>query len=260
MTATHTVGPPQGGLRSIADLPGPPGRPLVGNLFQLKRDVIHQGVERWCEQYGSLFKFRIGRRQLLVVADHALIADVLRDRPHGWRRTQQLQVVSREMGLKPGLFGAEGEAWRAQRRMVMSGLDPSRVRAYFPSLQRVTERLHRRWLQAANEGRALPTAARADALHGGHRRRPCVRARYQHAGKRWRHHPAAPGPHLSGAVSPPDGAAAVLALVQAARRPRARPQRGHGEAGDCRDSSPRRASACAPTRRAASSRRTCWRR
>ena len=156
MTATHTVGPPQGGLRRIADLPGPPGRPLVGNLFQLKRDVIHQGVERWCEQYGSLFKFRIGRRQLLVVADHALIADVLRDRPQGWRRTQQLQVVSREMGLKPGLFGAEGEAWRAQRRMVMSGLDPSRVRAYFPSLQRVTERLHRRWLQAANEGRALP--------------------------------------------------------------------------------------------------------
>jgi cytochrome P450 len=110
MTASHTAGPPQVALRRIADLPGPPARPLVGNLFQLRRDVIHQGIERWCRQYGSLFKFRIGRRQLVVVADHALIAEVLRDRPHGWRRTQQLQVVSREIGLKPGLFGSEGDA------------------------------------------------------------------------------------------------------------------------------------------------------
>ncbi len=156
MTAHDAASPPPSALRRIADLPGPPGWPWVGNLFQLKRDVIHQGVERWCERYGSLFRFRIGRRQLVVVSDHALINEVLRDRPQGWRRTQQLQVVSREMGLKPGLFGSEGDAWRAQRRMVMSGLDPSRVHAYFPSLRRVTERLHRRWLQAAQQGRALP--------------------------------------------------------------------------------------------------------
>jgi cytochrome P450 len=154
MTASHTAGPTPS-LRRIADLPGPRGWPLVGNLFQLRRDVIHQGIEHWCERYGALFKFRIGRRQLVVVSDHALIADVLRDRPDGWRRTQQLQVISREMGLKPGLFGAEGDSWRAQRRMVMSGLDPGRVRAYFPSLQRVTDRLQRRWQRAAAEGRAL---------------------------------------------------------------------------------------------------------
>jgi cytochrome P450 len=124
-------------------------------MFQLRRDVIHQGIERWCERYGALFRFRIGRRELVVVSDHALIADVLRDRPDGWRRTQTLQVISREMGLKPGLFGAEGDAWRAQRRMVMSGLDPGRVRAYFAQLQRVTDRLHHRWQRAAAEGRAL---------------------------------------------------------------------------------------------------------
>jgi len=155
MTALHAAGPTPGALRRITDLPGPRGWPLVGSLFQLRRDVIHQDVERWCERHGTLFRFRIGRRELVVVSDHALIAEVLRDRPDGWRRTQQLQEVSREMGLKPGLFGAEGEAWRAQRRMVMSGLDPSRVRAYFAQLQRVTDRLQRRWQRAAGEGRAL---------------------------------------------------------------------------------------------------------
>jgi len=155
MSASDAASPPPAALRGIADLPGPRGWPLVGNLFQLRRDVIHQGIERWCRRYGGLFKFRIARRTLVVVSDHALINDVLRDRPQGWRRTQTLQAIGLEMGLKPGLFGAEGDAWRAQRRMVMSGLDPGRVRAYFPSLQRVTERLHRRWQKAAAEGRAL---------------------------------------------------------------------------------------------------------
>jgi cytochrome P450 len=155
MTVSDAASPPPAALRGIADLPGPSGWPVVGNLFQLRRDVIHQGIERWCQLYGTLFKFRIGKRQLVVVSDHTLIAEVLRDRPQGWRRTRQLQTVGLEMGLKPGVFGAEGEAWRAQRRMVMSGLDPSRVRAYFPAMQRVTDRLHRRWKAAADEGRAL---------------------------------------------------------------------------------------------------------
>jgi cytochrome P450 len=159
MTVTHAAGPPSGAVRRIDDLPGPRGWPLVGSLFQLRRDVIHQDIERWCQRYGALYKFRIGRRRLVVVSDHALIAEVLRDRPLGWRRTQQLQAVAREMGLKPGLFGSEGEAWRPQRRMVMSGLDPTRVRRYFPQLQRVTDRLQRRWQQAASEGRSLDLQA-----------------------------------------------------------------------------------------------------
>ena len=36
------------------------------------------------------------------------------------------------MGLKPGLFGANGEAWRRQRRMVMAGFDPAHVKALLP--------------------------------------------------------------------------------------------------------------------------------
>lgn len=154
MSASHTAGPPLSSRR-IADLPGPRGWPLVGNLFQLRREVIHQGVERWARQYGALFSLRIGRQRLVVVSDHALINEVLRDRPQGWRRTQTLQRIGLEMGLKPGLFGSEGDAWRAQRRMVMSGLDPGRVRAYFPQMQRVTDRLERRWRQAALDGRTL---------------------------------------------------------------------------------------------------------
>jgi cytochrome P450 len=51
-----------------------------------------------------------------------------------------------------GVFGAEGEAWKRQRRMVMAGFDPRHLRAYFPSLVKVSERLAGRWQRAADAG------------------------------------------------------------------------------------------------------------
>ena len=127
-----------GRLREIAELPGPRGLPLIGNLFQVDRERMHQTVEAWQREFGPFFRFRLGRRQLLVVADHEALNAVLRDRPDGFRRTLRMQQIGAEMGLAPGVFGANGEAWRRQRRMVMAGFDPAHVKAYFPSLLKVT--------------------------------------------------------------------------------------------------------------------------
>ena len=139
-------------MRQIADLPGPSGLPVLGNLLQVGRDRIHQDVEHWAREHGPLFRFSLGRRRILGVADHELLNALLRDRPDGFRRTRHLELIGREMGLTPGVFGANGDAWRRQRRMVMAGFDPSHVRAYFPSLLKVTRRLHGRWKHAASTG------------------------------------------------------------------------------------------------------------
>ena len=152
---TPAVEPPSprvGTLRNIADLPGPSGWPVVGSLLQLDRARPHQTVERWCAQYGDLFQMRLGPAPFLVVGDHEAISAILRDRPDGFRRPPRLETIWREMGLMPGVFGANGEAWRQQRRMVMAGFDPSHVKAYFPSLSRVTQRLRKRWQVAAASG------------------------------------------------------------------------------------------------------------
>jgi cytochrome P450 len=136
-------------LREIDDLPGPPGLPLLGNMLQIDKPHIHQQVEAWARRYGKFFRFRLGRERLLVIADHVAMGVVLRDRPEGFRRTKRFRDVAAEIGLAAGVFGAEGDAWRRQRRMVMASFDPRHLRAYFPSLVKVSRRLEARWRKAA---------------------------------------------------------------------------------------------------------------
>lgn len=142
-------------MRSIASLPGPAGLPVLGNVFQIKPSKLHRQLEQWAEQFGPFFKMRLGRHPTLVVGDHAVVAQILRERPEGFKRSNRMEEIGREMGLKPGVFGANGEDWKRQRRMVMASFDPAHVRDYSPSLQKTADRLGRRWQKAAHEGRAI---------------------------------------------------------------------------------------------------------
>ena len=142
-------------LRQISDLPGPRGLPVLGNTLQVKPSHIHQDMERWAREFGPLFKVRLGRSTMLVVADHALFGAVMKDRPSGFRRTPMLSVIGAELGLPQGLFSAEGDDWLRQRRMVMASFAPGHVRAYFPSLVKVTLRLQGRWIKAAKANQPI---------------------------------------------------------------------------------------------------------
>ncbi len=149
-------------LRHIKDLPGPRGVPFFGNSFQVNRAQIHQDIEHWADEYGPLFKVKLARATMLVVADHALFGAIMKDRPNGFRRTPMLGIIGNELGLPQGLFSAEGDDWLRQRRMVMASFAPSHVRAYFPSLVKVTLRLRERWNRAARA--AQPINLQADLM------------------------------------------------------------------------------------------------
>lgn len=139
-------------VRDLDDLPGPRALPFVGSLFQLERRRMHQVIEAWGREFGPFFRLKLASRTLLVVSDHEALNAALRDRPDGFRRTRLLERIGLEMGVTPGVFAANGDAWRRQRRMVMAGFDPTHVRAYFPSLLKVTQRLRGRWQRVVRSG------------------------------------------------------------------------------------------------------------
>lgn len=146
-------------VRRLDELPGPRPWPLVGNALQFDRPHVHQDMEALARQHGPCFLVNFMGTPILVVADHALTHQIMRARPHDFSRSQRLAREMRDLRLKPGLFNAEGETWHRQRRMVMAGFTPQRVRAYFPTMLRVLQRLQGRWRRAATQGAAIDLQA-----------------------------------------------------------------------------------------------------
>lgn len=140
-------------LTRLRDLPGPRGLPVLGNLHRLRFDRLHLILEDWADSYGAMYAIGIGPQRVVVLSDRSTIERVLRERPERFRRTTALGSVAAEMRLK-GVFAAEGEDWRRQRRIVVAALSRARLKDFFPTLAVSVSRLRRRWEGAA--ARAQP--------------------------------------------------------------------------------------------------------
>ena len=135
----------------VRNLPGPGGLPLIGNLHQIRFSRLHLHLEKWADRYGPIYRVRIGPSDVVVVSDRATIQRLLVQRPQAFRRTRALEAVATEMRLK-GVFAAEGDDWRRQRRIVAAALNRAHLEDFFPRLVMTAERLRRHWQQAAVRG------------------------------------------------------------------------------------------------------------
>jgi cytochrome P450/nitrite reductase/ring-hydroxylating ferredoxin subunit len=135
---------------SLDDLPGPRGLPFIGNLHQIDPTRAHLVLQEWAARYGSMYQFRLGPTRVVVTVEPALINEILRARPETFRRAADSDVILRELGIK-GVFNAEGEDWRSQRRLAVSALAQRNLRQLYPSVRTVAARLKKRWERSAGQ-------------------------------------------------------------------------------------------------------------
>jgi len=141
-------------LRSLSQLPGPRGLPLIGNALEFRPDNLHEVIENWSHRYGPLCRVRLGPRDGILVSDPMVINTILKERPTCFRRLRALEGIALELGLN-GLFSAEGADWQRQRRAWMKALNAHQVRPFFETLTTTTQRLQARWERAAQEGQSV---------------------------------------------------------------------------------------------------------
>jgi cytochrome P450/nitrite reductase/ring-hydroxylating ferredoxin subunit len=139
--------------RSLDDLPGPKPLPLIGNLHQLNPTKAHLILEEWAGRYGSIYQFWMGPRRIVATTDPASIDDVLRARPETFRRPENMDRIISELGVK-GVFNAEGEAWRPQRKLSVAAFAQRNLHRLSP-IQKVAGRLKTRWDRSASAGETL---------------------------------------------------------------------------------------------------------
>jgi cytochrome P450 len=130
----------------------------LGNALQLRTSELHLSAERWCREHGPFFRFDLGPRRIVGVGDAAAINEILRQRPEQFRRWREFEMNAEETGTK-GVFAAEGEDWRRQRRLAVTALNADHLHRYFDTIRLATERLHGRLSETAREGVPVPIEA-----------------------------------------------------------------------------------------------------
>jgi cytochrome P450 len=123
-------------------------------MLQIKTSIFHKQLEGWADQFGNYYRLRLGSQDALVLSDPVAAAKLMRDRPESVTRASKITNALNEAGGN-GVFTAEGDHWRAQRKMVMRSLTPEVIRNFFPHLVEITERLQRRWTHAVMTGQKI---------------------------------------------------------------------------------------------------------
>lgn len=110
-----------------ASIPGPQGSWLVGNLPEVRADML--GFLSHCrETYGPIAAFRLGHRRVVLISEPKLIEDVLVTKNKQYRKhfaTRLLQPV-----LGEGLLLSEGRKWLKQRRLIQPSFSRKFMQAF----------------------------------------------------------------------------------------------------------------------------------
>ncbi|HDC4802769.1 TPA: cytochrome P450 [Escherichia coli] len=130
-------------MRYLNQLPSPPTRGILGHVHYLKQGNVHRQMLEWKKQLGELYRLRVGIKQALVVTEPELIRQILKQRPQLFRRITNIESVFDEAGMN-GVFSAEGENWRYQRRMIERAFSPANLKHFHTSMQHITESFYDR--------------------------------------------------------------------------------------------------------------------
>ena len=150
----QSIETPSEKIIKISDLPSPKGKFLTGHLSEFKKKNKHQILEAWAKELGDIYHINLMGKKILVSANPEFNGQVLKNRPVNFRRYSKIKEVMDEMGIE-GVFSAEGDQWKLHRKFTTEALNFKNVKAYFPILQKMTDRLYNRWERMVTENKVI---------------------------------------------------------------------------------------------------------
>lgn len=148
MVTENTEAPTQ---RSIKTLKGPKGAVVMGNLNDFEPKKFHTFLYENAKEYGDLFKIRLAHKTVVVVADPGAVLTVMKQRPERYSRAKRVRAVFEDLGIQ-GVFSMEGEPWRRSREIMNAAFSPRHLKAFQPTINRISSRLIRRVNTLASTG------------------------------------------------------------------------------------------------------------
>lgn len=122
--------------------PGPKGKPLIGSLFDFRRDMTGF-FTRIAQQYGDIAYFKLGPQKCFLLNQPDLIKDVLVTQNRNFTKSRGLERA--RLFLGEGLLTSEGDFHLRQRRMMQPSFHRKRVADFARVMVERTLRIIERW-------------------------------------------------------------------------------------------------------------------
>ncbi|MDT7567106.1 MAG: cytochrome / NADPH-cytochrome reductase, partial [Pseudonocardiales bacterium] len=130
----------------IADLPGPRGLPVLGNLFDIDGDSPFESLMAMARQYGPIFRLSTPAGHRLIVSGAELVEEICDDTRFDKLVGGGLANLSRG-GAGAGLFTAEtgDPLWRRAHNILLSPFSLRSMRDYMPMMLDLAQQLLDKW-------------------------------------------------------------------------------------------------------------------
>src|SRR5262245_18083125 len=126
--------------------PGPPGRPIIGHLADVRRDLLGFMLE-CARSYGDVVGLRYGPKPVIVLNHPRDIETVLITRNRSFVKGRFYDVLGRMLGH--GLLTSDGAFWLRQRRLAQPAFHRERVAAYADQMVAYAEEAVAGWPDGA---------------------------------------------------------------------------------------------------------------
>ena len=121
--------------------PGPKGLPIVGNIFQLRRDPL-SFMREIQQTHGRMATVQFGKQQVVMFLRPEHVRYVLVEKP---RNFVKYDLGNLRFLLGDGLLTSDGDFHRQQRRLVQPAFHKHRVEGYADTMVHLTEEMLEQW-------------------------------------------------------------------------------------------------------------------
>ncbi|KAL2831867.1 cytochrome P450 [Aspergillus pseudoustus] len=112
--------------------PGPPGAPIVGNLFQAPKRNPWEKYLEWSKKYGPIMTLKNGSNITIVITSYDVVFDLLEKNNYVFSSRPQLPAIER-IGLNlTTSFLPDNDRWRTHRGLRRAVLSPVMAQKYRP--------------------------------------------------------------------------------------------------------------------------------
>ncbi|KAH0840986.1 cytochrome P450 [Fonsecaea pedrosoi] len=119
------------GMRPKNYPPGPPTIPVFGNLFQMPRSKLHEGLAKMSEQYGPIMGLKLGAMDMIVINSYTTVKDLYDKRSSIY--SNRVDNYLRNFGYNLMISNRDNDdVWRRQRKMYHTALTSTAATRYLP--------------------------------------------------------------------------------------------------------------------------------